>query len=113
LGIREAWRFFIGYDQNQPQWSPNIEDRQAVHLFPEHSQDGHYFGWYSWLPSMVWNEDLKLYIMVNGGTYAGYGMTDSDEDYYDSWMHTRTGSLGFWYARQPYGPWHQFFYTDY
>jgi len=113
LGTREAWQFFTGYDQDQPQWSPNIQDRQAVYLYPEHSQEGHYFGWYSWLPSVVWNEGLKLYIMVNGGTYAGYGMTDSDEDYYDAWMHTKTGSLGFWYAHQPYGPWHQFFYTDY
>ncbi len=113
LGIRDAWQFFSGYAQNQPQWSPAIEERRAVHLFPEQSQDGHYFGWYSWLPSVVWNEGLQLYIMVNGGTYAGHGMSDADEDYYHSWMHTKTGSLGFWYATQPYGPWQQFFYTDY
>ena len=50
--------------------------------------------------------------MVNGGTYAGHGMTDSDKDYYDPWMHTETGSLGFWYSKNPYGPWTQFFYTD-
>jgi hypothetical protein len=40
-------------------------------------------------------------------------MTNSDKDYYNAWMHTRTGSLGFWYADHPYGPWHPFFYTDY
>jgi hypothetical protein len=51
--------------------------------------------------------------MVNGGTYAGHQMTSSDKDYYDSWMHTRTGSLGFWYSSKPYGPWEQFHYTDY
>ena len=67
----------------------------------------------SWLPSVVWNKGLGLYIMVNGGTYAGHGMTSSDEDYYNSWMHTRTGSLGFWYSENPYGPWHEFYYTDY
>jgi len=60
----------------------------------------------------VWNEGL-VYIMVNGGTYAGHGMTSSDEDYYDSWMHTRTGSLGFWYSEDPYGPWRQLYHTDY
>jgi hypothetical protein len=72
-----------------------------------------YFGWYSWLPSVVWNEGLGLYIMVNGGTYAGRGLTGSWKDYYSAWMHTKTGSLGFWYAEKPYGPWNQFFYTDY
>jgi hypothetical protein len=28
-------------------------------------------------------------------------------------MHTETGSLGFWYSENPYGPWKQFYYTDY
>jgi hypothetical protein len=61
---------------------------------------------------VVWNDGLGLFIMVNGGAYAGHGMTDADHDYYDAWMHTQTGSLGFWYARHPYGPWHELFYTD-
>lgn len=113
VGVREAWQYFTGYVQGQPQWSSELAERQAAHIFPERSADGRYFGWYSWLPSVVWNEGLQLYIMVNGGTYAGHGMTGSDEDYYDGWMHTETGSLGIWYAHQPYGPWHQFFYTDY
>ncbi len=42
-----------------------------------------------------------------GGTYAGYNMTDSDEDYFERWMHTETGSLGFWYSENAYGPWNQ------
>jgi len=113
LGVRNAWQVFAGCDQDQPRWSSDMRDRQPVHIFPEKSQDGNHFGWYSWLPSLVGNAPLKLYIMVNGGTYAGHGMTDSDEDYYDRWMHTETGSLGFWYARHPYGPWHRFYYTDY
>ena len=108
------WQFFTKYDErNQPQWSDNIEERGYVHKYPAKSAKGHYFGWYSWLPSVVWNEGLGLYIMVNGGTYAGLGMTNSDEDYYDNWMHTETGSLGFWYSENPYGPWEQFYYTDY
>ena len=28
-------------------------------------------------------------------------------------MHTQTGSLGMWYSENPYGPWKQFYYTDY
>ena len=54
-----------------------------------------------------------MYIMVNGGTYAGYGLTDSAEDYYHRWMHTKSGSLGFWYAEKPCGPWKRFYYADY
>jgi len=114
IGVRDAWEYFVRYDDDgHPMWSPDLRERGPVHLFPERSGDDRYFGWYSWLPSVVWNEPLGLYIMANGGTYAGCGMTSSDEDYYDAWMHERTGSLGFWYAHAPWGPWRQFFYTDY
>ncbi len=113
LGVRRAWEYFAGFDGKQPIWTSYLRLRGAVHTLPRCSDKGHYFGWYSWLPSVVWNEGLGLYIMVNGGTYGGHGMTDSDNDYYDSWMHTKTGSLGFWYAKNPYGPWRQFYYTDY
>ncbi len=114
LAVRNEWEYFVKFEEHdEPLWSADIQRRGYVHEFPEKSHDGNYFGWYSWLPSVVWNEGLGLYIMVNGGTYAGHGMTDSDKDYYDSWMHTRTGSLGFWYSKTPCGSWHQFFYTDY
>ena len=113
LGIRSAWEYFQKYDNNLPTWTSDISKRGYVHVFPGKSHDGNYFGWYSWLPSVVWNEGLGLYIMVNGGTYAGREMTSSDKDYYDAWMHTQTGSLGFWYSENPYGPWHEFYYTDY
>ena len=113
IGRRDAWEYFASYQKNKPVWTPDIEQRQPVFVYPEKSQEGNYFGWYSWLPSVVWNQGLGLYIMVNGGTYAGHGLSASDEDYYHQWMHTKTGSLGFWYAEHPWGPWHQFFYTDY
>jgi len=113
VGTREAWEYFVEIKGSQAVWSSDIRDRGYTHVFPEKSRDGNFFGWYSWLPSVVWNEGLGLYIMVNGGTYAGQTMSSSDQDYYASWMHTRTGSLGFWHAQTPYGPWQQFFYTDY
>jgi len=113
FGLRESWEYFTHFDDdNVPAWTSNIKERGYVHEFPDQNKDGQVFGWYSWLPSVVWNEGLGLYIMVNGGTYGGRGMTDSDEDYYHAWMHTETGSLGFWYSENPYGPWKQFFYTD-
>ena len=113
LGIRSAWEYFLRYKNSQPIWTSDIRKRGYTQIFPEKSRDGKYFGWYSWLPSVVWDEGLGFYIMVNGGTYGGSGMTSSDKDYYDRWMHTRTGSLGFWYSKHPYGPWGQFYYTDY
>lgn len=114
LGERAVWEYFTGYDpQGDSNWSKRLEDRKPVHTFPLKNSQGHYFGWYSWLPSVVWNPGLKLFIMANGGTYAGYGMTDSDEDYYKSSMHTETGSLGFWYSKNPYGPWTRFYYDEY
>lgn len=114
IEIRDAWEYFTAFDsKGEPKWSIDITERGYVHSFPEKSTKDDYFGWYSWLPSVVWNEGLGLYIMANGGSYGGYGMTDSDKDYYDKWMHTETGSLGFWYSENPYGPWTQFYYTDY
>jgi len=110
---RAKWEYFTGYNGETPVWTDDLNKRNAVYIFPEKNGAGEYFGWYSWIPSVVWNSGLGLYIMVNGGTYAGQGLTETAEDYYDAWMHTKTGSLGFWYSEKPYGPWEQFFYTDY
>ncbi len=112
IGVRAEWRYFKAYKNGEPLWTSDIEARGTIHTFPEKNLDGCYFGWYSWLPSVVWNPGLELYIMVNGGTCAGHGMTDSDKDYYDAWMHTRSGSLGLWYSKNPYGPWKRFYYSD-
>lgn len=113
IGMRGEWEYFKTYRDDKPQWTSDIAERGVVHTFPEKTGEGDYFGWYSWLPSVVWNPGLELYIMVNGGTCAGHGMTNSDKDYYDGWMHTRSGSLGFWYSQNPYGPWKRFYYEDY
>ncbi|MBT3343335.1 MAG: DUF4185 domain-containing protein [Gemmatimonadetes bacterium] len=113
LGMRSAWQYYTGTTGGQPVWSQDIEQRQPVMDFPDSSSEGDRFGWYSWLPSVVWNQGLGVYIMVNGGTYAGHGLSASDEDYYDKWMHTKTGSLGFWYSKDPWGPWKEICYTDY
>jgi hypothetical protein len=111
LGSRASWEYWRAWNGNEPVWTDDLAERGALHVFPETNGAGHWFGWYSWLPSVVWNPGLQLYIMVNGGTTAGYGLTSSDEDYYDGWMHTESGSLGFWTAEAPYGPWKRAFYT--
>ena len=113
LGQRSAWQYFAGWNGNNPTWTNDINRRQANLNLPEKNSRGEHFGFYSWLPSVVWNEGLGLYVMANGGTYGGYGMSASRDDYYSKWMHTKSGSLGLWYSENPYGPWKQFYYTDY
>ena len=112
LGQRDAWQYFSGWNGSSPKWSSDIEDRQPNVALPERNSRGEYFGWYSWLPSVVWNPGLQVYVMVNGGTYAGDQLSNSTSDYYNKWMHTKSGSLGLWYSETPYGPWKQFYYTD-
>ncbi len=113
VGNRSAWQYFSGWNGSTPTWSGNLEARQPNIVLPARNNAGEYFGFYSWLPSVVWNPGLQKYIMVNGGTYGGRGRTNSTVDYYNVWMHSRPGSLGFWYSDTPYGPWKQIYYTDY
>ena len=112
LGQRSAWQYFSGWNGNTPRWTSNIEQRQPNLVYPERASNGEYFGWYSWLPSVVWNEGLGVYIMASGGTYAGGGGTNSANDYYHQFMHNRSGTLGFWYSENPYGPWKRFYYNE-
>jgi len=108
---RESYEFFKKLNRDGTvEWTKDIRERGIVHTFPSET-NGDCFGWYSWLPSVVWNEGLGLFIMVTGGTYAGHKLDYSD--FYNSWMHTKTGSLGFYYAEKPWGPWHKFFYDPY
>jgi len=112
LGRRDAWAYFAGMEGGSPTWSHDLADRSPSHTFPDQNSAGEHFGWYSWLPSVVWNPGLGLYVMVTGGTYAGRSMTGTDEDYFDKWMHEKTGSLGFYCAEQPWGPWTQVWYCE-
>nr|WP_319511886.1 hypothetical protein [uncultured Draconibacterium sp.] len=113
LETRSNWEFFAGWNNDEPDWTSDLNSREIALEFPEKNTAGEYFGWYSWLPSVVWNEGLGVYIMVSGGTYAGDGMTLAADDYFQCPMHFKTGSLGFWYSENPYGPWKQFYYNEY
>ena len=61
---------------------------------------------------MVWNPGLGLYIMVSGGTFAGPGMTNSDEDYFHRVPHAKSGSLGIYSSKNPWGPWKEIWYDE-
>jgi len=113
LGQRRRWEYFVKFDESgAPIWSSDLDKRGSIYVFPDRDPQGHRFGFTSWLPSVIWNEGLGLYIMVNGGTYAGLGMSLSDTDYFYSWPHSESGSLGLWYSKTPFGPWKQFYYSD-
>lgn len=100
---RDNWEYFKQWEGDTPVWSKAISERGNVMVFPEKNSNGDSFGWYSWLPSVVWNEGLGVYIMVNGGTYTfNYDWNNLD----------LSGSLGFWYSKTPFGPWEQIYYTD-
>lgn len=100
---RSAYRFFAGLDRSGgARWSADIADRQPVHSFPQ--------GWVSytnlfpgdlvvesWLPSVVYNESLQLYMMAS----AGIGCAP------DGTAFGKPSYLGLWVSDQPWGPWRQ------
>ncbi len=94
---RDAHEFFAGDAAGaEAAWSPDINDRGPVVVFPE--------GWvntlihpYAWHPSVVYVAPLGLYLM------ASWGMGCDDEG---TWF-GKTSYLGFWSAPEPWGPWTQ------
>ena len=54
---RTQWEFFVRHTGNDgAEWAMNdIDKRGDVHLFPEG------WGFYSWLPSVIWNKKLVLW----------------------------------------------------
>jgi len=94
---RSQYEYFAGLSPDGAAvWSPDINQRGAVHTFPS--------GWvntqvhpYSWHPSVVYNAPLDLYLMANWGMGC---------DAEGMWFGKPT-YLGFWTAPQPWGPWTQ------
>ena len=105
---REAYQFFKSMSAaGDVRWTKDLEQRGVMHQFPKQNSQGQAFGWYSWLPSVVWNEGLKMYIMVNGGTYSTKDYWDKGHD-----LHRKSGSLALYYAKKPWGPWTEFYQID-
>ena len=100
---RSAYRFFAGRaGSGRARWSADIADRRPVHTFPR--------GWVnytnlfpgdlvveSWLPSVVWNEPLGLYMMSSAGIGCAPDGTEFGKPSY----------LGLWVSDNPWGPWRQ------
>jgi len=99
---RAAYEFFAGTQGGRARWVPDIIDRAPVHVFPR--------GWVnrtnlfsgdlvveSWLPSVVYNEALDIYLMACAGIGCAADGTEFGKPSY----------LGFWVSSTPWGPWRQ------
>jgi len=105
---KEKYEYFKGWDDEEPLWTKDMSERGVNLQYPKKRSDGEWM-WASWFPSVVYNPGLDLYIMVS------YGVTDEGKNFWDGWCrHCKyPGSLGFWYAENPWGPWKQFYYSEY
>lgn len=102
---RTAYEYFGGRGHDgSPLWTKDIQKRAVVHSFPR--------GWVndtnlfpgdlvieSWLPSVVYNEKLGLYMMASAGAGPASDGTEFGKPSY----------LGFWVADTPWGPWRQIY----
>lgn len=94
---RTTYEFFVSCKvDGSASWTRDINDRGVVHSFPS--------GWvntkihpYAWHPSVVYNAPLAVYMMAN------WGMGCAD----DGMWFGKPSYLGFWIAKQPWGPWTQ------
>jgi hypothetical protein len=100
---RSAYEYFGGrLGTGGARWVKDIEARAIVHTFPR--------GWVnrtnlfpddlvveSWLPSVVYNEPLGLYMMTSAGIGCAPDGTEFGKPSY----------LGFWVSATPWGPWRQ------
>jgi hypothetical protein len=98
---RRAFEYFSGRTfTGDARWSSNINARKPLHVFPR--------GWVnkplpgslvvqSWVPSVVYNQPLDLYMMVAAG--AGPGPQGE-------WL-GKPSYFGIWVATKPWGPWDQ------
>ncbi len=91
---KSKYEYFKGYAENdEPVWTSEISQSEIVMTFPE----GHYHSAY--LPSVVYNKGLDLYIMAIGARFEK----------------RQTGGpskLSFYWSKNPWGKWIQFYQND-
>ena len=97
---KEAFEYFVSRSADgTATWSSDIKQRGVVHSFPA--------GWvaknypYSWLPFVVYNKALDVYVMAGAGT----GKNGSD-------MFSQASCLTFYTAPQPWGPWKEIYKNE-
>jgi hypothetical protein len=92
---REAYEYFVEVQRDgSARWTRDISERGVVHTFPT-GLEPKAFPFGVWLPSVVYNAPLGIYMMANCSGIGGDCVVP-DPTY-----------LGFWIARHPWGPWTQ------
>jgi hypothetical protein len=95
---KDAWEFFVKHDENDGAvWSANLSDRGVVHKYDES------WSFYSWSPSVVYNEPLDLFIMINSAN--GWYPVDKHNRFSGN---DRDNYMALYYAKKPWGPWTKF-----
>ena len=104
---KSKYEYFKGWNGEKAEWTNDMKQRGVNLLYPEDPK-GREWMWASWFPSVVYNQGLDLYMMVS------YGITDQNKGFWDGWCGNckYPASVGFWYAKNPYGPWKQFHYEE-
>jgi len=101
---RSSYVFFAGTKSDgSAVWADDIGARGVVHAFPSGHVNKPAPNQYqcvvqSWVPSVVYNAPLNLYIMA----CSGIGCTSEVGDWF-----SKPSYLGFWIAPNPWGPWTQ------
>jgi hypothetical protein len=105
---RATYEYFAGIKADgDARWAKEINERHVVHTFPRGwgPQPGLARAW-AWLPSVVYNQALGIYMMANGA--CGHSSGDVP-DFCATEQGARPSYLGFWIASNPWGPWTQIY----
>ena len=95
---KNAWEFFVKYDENGGAiWSENLYDRGVVCKYDSS------WSFYSWSPSIVYNEPLDLFIMINSAN--GWYPVDKHNRFSGI---DRDNYMALYYSEKPWGPWTKF-----
>ena len=96
---KNAWEFFVRHEKNGGAvWSPNLADRGTVYQYDSS------WSFYSWSPSIVYNEPLGLFIMINSAN--GWYPVDKHNRFSGK---DRGNFMALYYAEKPWGPWTKFY----
>ncbi len=105
---KSKYEYFAGWKNGAATWTADMSKRGVNLRYPQNRSDGNWM-WASWFPDVVYNKGLDLYVMVS------YGVSDPGKAFWDPWCSkcAKPASLGFWYSKNPYGPWTLFHYSEY
>lgn len=104
---KSKWEFFKEWNESEPVWTSNINERGAVIEYPKHYKDW-VACWRGNKPSIVYNPGLDKFIMINWIEYKTAYWNFSRRNPISG---VRSYALGLYYSDHPYGPWNEFYWN--